>query len=130
MGTDDLEQARGLDRLGEENHVRERLASQVFESGHHARHHDDGRGRHPGQAAQAFDELQAVHVRQDVVLEHEVWRVVAGEGEGGSTVSGFGDPKPFALEGEAHHLAGDRVVLDDEDRACVHVGLGGSVPER
>ncbi len=105
------------------------MAPQRLELRHHPGDDDDWRTRHPGQAAQAFDELQAVHVWQDVVLEHEVWRVVAGEGEGGSTVSGFGDPKPFALEREAHHLAGDRVVLDDEDRA-VHIGLCGSAPER
>jgi len=122
----DLQQPRRLDGLGQERRVLEGLSPQLLDLGDHPgddEHRSLGRGRRP---AKALDDLQAVHVGQDVVLEDEVRRLLRGQGEGGPAVPGLGDAEAVALQGEAHHLPRDRVVLDHEDERSAHAALGPS----
>jgi hypothetical protein len=62
-----------------------------------------------------MDEVEAFHVRQEKILEDEVGRGKRHQLQRGPAVRRLQDHVALGGEGDAHQLAGQRVILDDED---------------
>ena len=115
-----LEQARRLDRLGQELGELVGPGPQLAEAGDHA---GDEQGRQvlaAGLPAQLLEQPHAVGVGQHVVENDEIGHALGGGGERRASVAGLEHEVTVALQGDAHHLARDRVVLDDQHRVPVH----------
>src|SRR5207244_11210993 len=78
------------------------------------RYRDDRRRGLRREAAQRRDEVEAVHVRQQEVLEDELWLPKRGSFNGLRRRLRLGDGVAFALEGEPDHLPERGAVLHDQ----------------
>jgi hypothetical protein len=125
-----LEQARWLDRLGQELGELAAPGPQLAEAGDHA---GDQQGRQTlaaGLFAQLLEQLHAVGVGQHVVEHDEVGQPLGGGGERRAPIAGLEHEVAVAFQGDPHHLAGDRVVLDHQHRLPAHGELARPWPAR
>jgi hypothetical protein len=115
MCLDDSDQLRGLDRLHQEIGKTDRRGSSFLQPRHEPRDGDHRHVRELRQRAQTGQQVEAVQVGESQIQQDQVGARRRGEMQGRGRIGGFDDLVGFGLERDPHHLAGDLVVLDDQD---------------
>ncbi len=115
MRAHDLDQLRWLDRLDDEI-VEARVGEARFVAlRQQTREREDRHLAAARQRAQAPDELDAVDVGQHQILQHERDLARREHAERGRGIGCVDHREAVTRQRDVHHLARDRVVLDDHD---------------
>src|SRR5690349_18843516 len=114
MRPHDAYQRRGVHRLEQDFGESRHGTAGVLQLRAIAGEGDDRDGATVRERAQPRDEIDAVDVGELDVLQDEIGRAALHGIERALPVTGLADDEALRLQGHANHLAGERVVLDDQ----------------
>ena len=120
MTPDRAEKLRRLNRLEEVIRKADLQAAGLFELGE-----ETGKGqnrcRHSlRQGAKALDEIEAVHVRQEQILQDQLRQMLGHQLDGGPAIPGFENRIVLARESNPEHFSRDGVVFDNQNGGRLH----------
>ena len=116
VGLDGLKDTRGLGRLEQIVCETHHSGPRVIDLREKVREGEDRDGRSFWRFPELPDEIHPVHVRKHQVLDDEIRRALAKARERGTAVGGLLNAVPGLLQRQPHDLAGEGIVLDDQDR--------------